>query len=79
MSAAQIRALYTAKPDRLAQARTKFGRALTLAEKILVAHCWNLEEQPWGFREFSVCDRDGNLVTFFEPPSEYDPRAGIDE
>jgi catechol 2,3-dioxygenase-like lactoylglutathione lyase family enzyme len=27
-----------------------------------------LEEKPWGFREFSVTDHDGNLVTFFEPP-----------
>jgi uncharacterized glyoxalase superfamily protein PhnB len=26
-----------------------------------------LEEQPWGFREFSVRDADGNLVTFFDP------------
>jgi hypothetical protein len=26
-----------------------------------------LEDKPWGFREFSVLDRDGNLVTFFEP------------
>jgi catechol 2,3-dioxygenase-like lactoylglutathione lyase family enzyme len=34
-----------------------------------------LAEQPWGFREFSVVDVDGNLVTFFEPPSGYDPRA----
>ena len=25
-----------------------------------------LTEQPWGFREFSVTDHDGNLVTFFE-------------
>jgi hypothetical protein len=50
----------------------------------LYAHCQErgivhpnapLEEQPWGFREFSVCDRDGNLVTFFEPPADYDPRA----
>jgi hypothetical protein len=50
----------------------------------LYAHCHErgivhpnapLEEQPWGFREFSVTDRDGNLVTFFEPPDEYDPRS----
>jgi catechol 2,3-dioxygenase-like lactoylglutathione lyase family enzyme len=34
-----------------------------------------LDEKPWGFREFSVTDRDGNLVTFFEPPGGYDPRA----
>ena len=27
-----------------------------------------LAEKPWGFREFSVTDHDGNLVTFFEPP-----------
>jgi catechol 2,3-dioxygenase-like lactoylglutathione lyase family enzyme len=32
-----------------------------------------LQEQPRGFREFSVRDRDGNLVTFFEPPEGYDP------
>jgi catechol 2,3-dioxygenase-like lactoylglutathione lyase family enzyme len=29
-----------------------------------------LEEQPWGFREFAVVDRDGNLLTFFEPRAE---------
>jgi hypothetical protein len=33
-----------------------------------------LEEQPWGFREFAVIDHDGNLVTFFETPQDYDPR-----
>ena len=53
----------------------------------LYAHCQErgivhpnapLREQPWGFREFSVRDRDGNLVTFFEPPDEYDPRAEED-
>jgi catechol 2,3-dioxygenase-like lactoylglutathione lyase family enzyme len=50
----------------------------------LYAHCQErgivhanapLDEQSWGFREFSVTDRDGNLVTFFEPPDHYDPRA----
>ena len=34
-----------------------------------------LREEPWGFREFSVADVDGNLVTFFEPPEGHDPRA----
>jgi catechol 2,3-dioxygenase-like lactoylglutathione lyase family enzyme len=43
----------------------------------LYAHCQErdivhpndpLVEKPWGFREFSVIDRDGNLVTFFERP-----------
>jgi hypothetical protein len=28
-----------------------------------------LEEKPWGMREFSVIDHDGNLVTLFEAPS----------
>jgi aconitate hydratase len=48
MSAAgQISALYAAMPERLARARRTFGRPLTLAEKILVAHAWNLDEQVW--------------------------------
>ena len=34
-----------------------------------------LAEKPWGFREFSVIDHDGHLVTFFEPPQDYDPRG----
>jgi hypothetical protein len=34
-----------------------------------------LEDKPWGFREFSVCDRDGNLVTFFETSDGHDARA----
>ncbi|MDH4346117.1 MAG: VOC family protein, partial [Thermoleophilia bacterium] len=28
-----------------------------------------LTTKPWNLREFSVGDRDGNLVTFFEPPA----------
>jgi len=47
MSAQQIASLYASMPDRLAQARKQFGRPLTLAEKILVAHCWDLERQTW--------------------------------
>jgi catechol 2,3-dioxygenase-like lactoylglutathione lyase family enzyme len=48
----------------------------------LYAHCLErdivhpnapLADTPWGFREFSVRDRDGNLVTFFEPPADYEP------
>jgi aconitate hydratase len=34
-------------PDSLARARRKFGRPLTLSEKILVAHCWDFESQVW--------------------------------
>jgi len=47
MSAEQIRSLYAAMPGRLARARQTFGRPLTLAEKILVAHCWDFENQVW--------------------------------
>ena len=35
----------------------------------------DIEATTGCFREFSVVDVDGNLVTFFEPPSGYDPRA----
>jgi catechol 2,3-dioxygenase-like lactoylglutathione lyase family enzyme len=34
-----------------------------------------LARESWGFREFSVTDIDGNLITFFEPPEGHDPRA----
>ena len=48
MSAASpIRALYASMPDSLARARRKFGRPLTLSEKILVAHCWDFDSQVW--------------------------------
>jgi len=42
-----IRALYESMPQRLAKARKKFGRPLTLAEKILVAHADNFDAQQW--------------------------------
>jgi catechol 2,3-dioxygenase-like lactoylglutathione lyase family enzyme len=32
-----------------------------------------LKDTPWGSREFSVRDRDGNLVTFFQPPGSHEP------
>jgi aconitate hydratase len=48
MSAAeQIRSLYGAIPERLARARTTFRRPLTLTEKILIAHCHDLDAQQW--------------------------------
>src|SRR5512132_2378220 len=47
MSAEAVAALYGSMPDRLAKARTKFGRGLTLAEKILVAHCHDFDHQEW--------------------------------
>src|SRR5438128_7721404 len=48
MSAQQMKALYASMPDRIAQARRTFGRPLDLADKILVAHCWDFDRQQWG-------------------------------
>ena len=39
--------LYAAMPERLAKARKKFGRSLTLTEKILVSHADNFDTQVW--------------------------------
>jgi aconitate hydratase len=49
MSAAvdQVTSLYASMPDRLSRARSAFGRPLTLAEKILVAHTTDFSAQAW--------------------------------
>jgi aconitate hydratase len=47
MSVNFVKKLYASTPEKLAQARKKFGRSLTLAEKILVAHVGNFEAQVW--------------------------------
>jgi aconitate hydratase len=47
MSAEQVRSLYAAMPTRIARARKTFDRPLTLTEKILIAHCWDLDVQVW--------------------------------
>jgi len=47
MSTEMIKKLYQSMPDRLAAARKKFGRPLTLTEKILVAHVDDFETQRW--------------------------------
>ncbi len=39
--------LYKQMPEVVAKARKKFGRALTLSEKILVSHADNFEAQVW--------------------------------
>src|SRR5579885_3922438 len=39
--------LYASMPEKLAKARKKFGRALTLSDKILVAHADNFDTQVW--------------------------------
>jgi aconitate hydratase len=47
MSSQQVQALYASMPANLAKARRTFARPLTLSEKILAAHCDDLESQVW--------------------------------
>ena len=47
MAVDQIKRLYESMPAKLARAREKWGRGLTLAEKILVAHADDFERQEW--------------------------------
>ncbi len=47
MSLEIAKTLYASMPEKLAKARKKFGRALTLTEKILVAHADNFDTQVW--------------------------------
>ncbi len=47
MSMELAKTLYAKMPDACAKAKAKFGRALTLAEKILVSHADNFETQTW--------------------------------
>src|SRR5207247_2649748 len=47
MSLEMVKKLYAKMPDAVARARKKFGRALTLTEKILVSHVDNWETQNW--------------------------------
>jgi len=47
MSLELAKNLYTKMPDVFAKARKKFGRGLTLAEKVLVSHADNFETQTW--------------------------------
>ncbi|HEU4685971.1 MAG TPA: aconitate hydratase [Nitrospira sp.] len=47
MSMDLAKRLYAKMPDLLAKARKKFGRGLTLAEKILVSHADNFDAQTW--------------------------------
>ncbi len=47
MAAPELHALYASMPDRLARARRKLGRELTLAEKILVVHSLDVDTQAW--------------------------------
>jgi aconitate hydratase len=47
MAVDQIKRLYESMPAKLDKARKRFGRALTLAEKILVAHAADFDKQEW--------------------------------
>ncbi|MCP9446348.1 MAG: aconitate hydratase [Nitrospira sp.] len=47
MSLELAKKLYAKMPDVLTKARKKFGRSLTLAEKILVSHADDFETQQW--------------------------------
>ena len=47
MSLEIAKTLYAAMPEKLARARKKFGRPLTLSEKILVSHTDNFDTQVW--------------------------------
>jgi aconitate hydratase len=47
MSMELAKALYAKMPDACAKAKAKFGRALTLTEKVLVSHADNFETQTW--------------------------------
>src|SRR2546427_6629830 len=47
MSVELVKKLYAKMPDAVARAGKKFGRGLTLTEKILVSHVDNWETQVW--------------------------------
>src|SRR5438552_2266786 len=47
MAVDQIKRLYEPMPAKLDRARKRFGRALTLSEKILVAHADDFDKQEW--------------------------------
>ena len=47
MSLELAKNLYTKMPDVFAKARKKFGRGLTLSEKVLVSHADNFDTQVW--------------------------------
>ena len=47
MSLEIAKQLYAVMPEKLAKARKKFGRPLTLTEKILVSHTDNFDTQVW--------------------------------
>ena len=47
MSMDLAKTLYAKMPEVFAKARKKFGRGLTLAEKVLVSHADNFETQTW--------------------------------
>ena len=47
MAVDQVKRLYASMPAKLDAARKRFGRPLTLSEKILVAHADDFAKQEW--------------------------------
>src|SRR4029453_1644435 len=47
MAGDQLKRVYESMPGKLDEARRRFGRPLTLAEKILVAHADDFAKQEW--------------------------------
>src|SRR5437762_12598058 len=61
MAVDQIKRLYESMPAKLDRARKRFGRALTLAEKILVTHAHNFDKQEWSRGEAQLRLRANRL------------------
>ena len=42
-----VEGVYRSLPERVAAGRRRFGRPLTLTEKILASHAWDFDAQVW--------------------------------
>src|SRR5438552_124278 len=62
MSMDLAKKLYAKMPDVLAKARKKFGRGLTLAEKVLVSHADNFDTQTWERGKAMLALRPGRVA-----------------
>ena len=76
MSAAQVKSLYASMPENLAKARRKFGRPLTLSEKILVAHCHDFEKQEWERGKAWAFEQAMGLVWYYADSNPAMSRMG---
>src|SRR5438552_12533409 len=62
MSMDLAKKLYAKMPDVFAKARKKFGRGLTLAEKVLVSHADNFDTQTWERGKAMLALRPGRVA-----------------